>query len=46
VVLDPSLKEERKKASQIGLLLGGFALVLGAIICLIYIFLYKPWQFK
>lgn len=38
------LKAERKKASQIGLLLGAAALVVGSIICLIYLLIYRPWK--
>jgi hypothetical protein len=40
-----ALKEQRKKASQIGLLLGALALVIGSIVCLIYLLLQKPWKF-
>lgn len=38
------IKETRKKASQIGVLLGGIALCVGALICLIYLLIYKPWK--
>ncbi len=38
------LKKDRKTASQIGLLLGGIAFTLGAITCLIYLLIYKPYK--
>ena len=45
--MDPDeeqLKLDRKKASQIALLLGGIALALGALVCLVYLLVYKPWK--
>jgi len=41
---DEDLKRERKQASQIALFLGGVTLVIGAILCLIYIIKFKPWK--
>ncbi|MBI2916216.1 MAG: hypothetical protein HYY63_03730 [Elusimicrobia bacterium] len=40
------IKAERKKASQVGLLLGGVALAAGALLCLIYLLIYKPWRLQ
>jgi hypothetical protein len=42
--MDPELKAARKKAAQIGTLLGGVSLVVGALICLIYLLRYQPWK--
>lgn len=42
---EEQLKEVRKRASQTALLLGGFALALGALVCLVYLLVYKPWKF-
>jgi hypothetical protein len=47
--MDPEeeqLKFERKRASQTGLLLGGIALALGAVACLAYLLVFKPWKFN
>jgi len=41
---DETLKEERKKASHWGVFLGGIVLIAGAIICLIYLLIFKPWK--
>lgn len=42
--MDEELKAERKKASQWALFWGGVTLVVGAIICLIYLLMFKPWK--
>jgi hypothetical protein len=45
--MDPEeeqLKLERKRASQAALLLGGMALAAGALICLVYLLIFKPWK--
>jgi len=42
---EEELKAARKKASQVGVLLGGIALVVGSLICLAYLLIYKPWKF-
>lgn len=39
------LKAEMKKASQIALLMGGIALVVGSLICLGFLLIQKPWKF-
>lgn len=38
------LRSQRKKAAQLGTLFGAIVLILGAIVCLIYALIYKPWQ--
>lgn len=38
------LKLSRKKAANVAMLLGGLAFCLGALICLIYLLMYKPWK--
>ena len=42
---EEELKAARKKASQVGVLWGGIALIVGALICLAYLLLYEPWKF-
>ncbi len=41
-----ALKEKRKKASQMGLLLGALTLVVGSLVCLAYLLTQEPWKFK
>lgn len=41
---EEQLKKEKK--SRTGLLLGGITLMAGAIICLIYIWFFKPWKIE
>ena len=41
-----SLKAARKNASQVALLLGGIALAVGALVCLLYLVLYQPWKME
>ena len=41
---EEELKAARKKASQVGVLLGGIALIVGALICLAYLLIYEPWK--
>ena len=43
---EESLKALRKRASQTGLLLGGVAFVVGSLICLVYLLVYKPWRIR
>jgi len=43
-VADDLLESERKRASRAGLLLGGITFVLGALICLAYLLIKKPWK--
>jgi len=38
------IKAARKKASQVGVLWGGIALMVGALICLAYLLIYEPWK--
>ena len=41
---EEELKAARKKASQVGVLWGGIALMVGALICLVYLLIYEPWK--
>lgn len=40
--MEEELKAERKKFSQWALFWGGVSLVVGALLCLIYLMVYKP----
>lgn len=39
------LKALRKRASMNGLILGALSLMVGALVCLIYLLVYKPYKF-
>ncbi len=43
---EEAVKAARKKASQVGLLLGALTLVLGSLVCLFYLLYFKPWKFQ
>ena len=39
------LKLKRKNASNWGMFFGALSLIIGALICLIYLFTRQPWKF-